>query len=210
MSEVEETAREIERYAHSVAGGPGVQPGEPGARQAALARVYDALELSRRAEELLSATARAARDYGCTWQEIGDVVGVTRQAAFQRFGKPIDPRTGAPMQKTTIAHADVMALDLLEKITTGEWAQACARFDETMSAALSESALADAWASVVALHGERESTGTPFVRGHGLHTVVDVPFEQEAGEMVFRVAFDADGRIAGLFFLNPDAASKEL
>ncbi|GAB99406.1 hypothetical protein GONAM_09_00510 [Gordonia namibiensis NBRC 108229] len=210
MSEVEETAREIERYARSVATGPGSEPGDPGAREAALTRVHDALQLGRRAEELLSATARAAREFGCTWQEIGDVVGVTRQAAFQRFGKPIDPRTGAPMQKVTIAHADVMALDIIEKITKTEWASVTARFDETMTAALSDTALADAWASVVALQGELESTGSPFVRGHGLHTVVDVPLEQEAGEMVFRVAFDADGRIAGLFFLNPDAASKEL
>ncbi|MEO9327353.1 DUF3887 domain-containing protein [Gordonia aurantiaca] len=210
MSEVEETARQIERYARSVATGPGVEPGDPGAREAALTRVHDALQLSRRAEDLLSATARAARDHGCTWQEIGDVVGVTRQAAFQRFGKPIDPRTGAPMQKTTIPHADAMALDLLEKIAGAEWATVTARFDETMTAALSEKALADAWAAVVALHGELESTGTPFVRGHGLHTVVDVPFEQEAGEMVFRVAFDADGRVAGLYFLNPDAAGKDL
>ncbi|WP_247603094.1 DUF3887 domain-containing protein [Gordonia amicalis] len=114
------------------------------------------------------------------------------------------------MQKISIPHADAMALDLIEKISTAEWTTVTARFDETMSAALSDAALADAWASVVALQGELESTGTPFVRGHGLHTVVDVPLEQEAGEMVFRVAFDADGRIAGLFFLNPDAASKEL
>lgn len=205
---MEETARQIEGYARSIVSGAGADRSD--ARDAALARVYDALQLGRRAEELLSATARAARDHGCTWQEIGDVVGVTRQAAFQRFGKPIDPRTGAPMQKATIIHADAMALDLIEKISTAQWATVTARFDETMSATLSDGALADAWASVVALQGELESTGTPFVRAHGLHTVVDVPLEQEAGELVFRVAFDADGRIAGLFFLNPDAASKEL
>lgn len=114
------------------------------------------------------------------------------------------------MQKITIAHADVMALDLIERITSAEWATVTARFDATMSAALSDTALADAWASMVALRGELESIGTPFVRGHGLHTVVDVPLEQEAGELVFRVAFDADGRIAGLFFLDPDAASTRL
>ncbi|MFE0749976.1 DUF3887 domain-containing protein [Gordonia sp. NPDC058843] len=210
MSEVEEVAREIERYARSVASGSGAEAGGHGARDAALSRIHDALQLGRRSEELLSATARAARTSGCTWQEIGDVVGVTRQAAFQRFGKPVDPRTGAPMQKITIAHADVMALDLIERITTAEWATVTGRFDATMSAALSDTALADAWASMVALHGELESTGTPFVRGHGLHTVVDVPLQQEAGEVVFRVAFDADGRVAGLFFLDPDAASTRL
>jgi hypothetical protein len=29
---------------------------------------------------------RAARDDGATWADIGDVLGVSRQAAFQRFG----------------------------------------------------------------------------------------------------------------------------
>lgn len=30
----------------------------------------------------------AARRGGCTWTEIGDALGVTRQAAFQRYGRP--------------------------------------------------------------------------------------------------------------------------
>jgi hypothetical protein len=30
--------------------------------------------------------ARAARADGCTWQEIGQALGVTKQAAQQRFG----------------------------------------------------------------------------------------------------------------------------
>ena len=39
---------------------------------------------------------------GRTWQEIGDLLGVTRQAAFQRYGKPIDPRTGDVMSTSPI------------------------------------------------------------------------------------------------------------
>ncbi|MYR05005.1 DUF3887 domain-containing protein [Gordonia sp. SID5947] len=200
MGEVHELVLDVERYARSI-GSEG--DGRPGA----LAQVHDALQLGRRAEELLSATARRARECGCTWQEIGDVVGVTRQAAFQRFGKPMDPRTGEPMLKTLIPHADVMAADLLTRIRAGEWATVVSRFATSMAAALDESGLADAWASVIALRGEVESTGAPFVRLHGLHTVVDVPIEQEAGAMSIRVAFDTDGRIAGLFFLDPEAAS---
>src|ERR1035437_763799 len=52
------------------------------------------------AQQVLERCVQQSRDAGHTWQEIGDLLGVTRQAAFQRFGKPIDPRTGKPMDKS--------------------------------------------------------------------------------------------------------------
>lgn len=38
------------------------------------------------AEERLHGTVAAMRSHGCTWREIGEALGVTRQAAQQRFG----------------------------------------------------------------------------------------------------------------------------
>lgn len=38
------------------------------------------------AEKDLRASVQRARDEGATWQEIGDALGITRQAAQQRFG----------------------------------------------------------------------------------------------------------------------------
>ncbi|MEE3852693.1 DUF3887 domain-containing protein [Gordonia sp. LSe1-13] len=204
MTEVDDLANQVQQFARSIAAGGA------DSRAAALTKVYDALQLGRRAEELLSATARHARECGCTWQEIGDVVGTTRQAAFQRFGKPIDPRTGEPMTRTPIPSAEIMADDLLDKLRAGQWSTVASRFNPTMARALDDSGLADAWASVIALGGEVDSTGTPFVRLHGLHTVVDVPIEQEAGATTMRVAYDTDGLIAGLFLLTPEAAQEPL
>jgi hypothetical protein len=43
-----------------------------------------------RAEQVLKLCVQQCRDAGHTWQEIGDLFGVTRQAAFQRFGRPIE------------------------------------------------------------------------------------------------------------------------
>ena len=51
------------------------------------------IEVQAQAALLVAAAAEKARDAGCTWQEIGDVLGVSRQAAFQRFGKPIDRKS---------------------------------------------------------------------------------------------------------------------
>lgn len=202
MAEINDLADDVGRYARSI----GSVGGSP-TRQSALARVHDALALGASAAELLGATARAARAAGCTWQEIGDAAGVTRQAAFQRFGRPIDPRTGEPMNRSMIAHVDVMATDVLDKIRAGDWAAVVDRFTETMAAGLDVDQLATAWASVIALGGEVEGLDTPFARMHGLYSVVDIGLRQEAGEYVFRVSFDEAGKIAGLFFLEPDAAA---
>jgi hypothetical protein len=35
----------------------------------------------------LDASVRHARERGCTWTEIGQALGVTRQAAYRRFGR---------------------------------------------------------------------------------------------------------------------------
>jgi hypothetical protein len=56
-----------------------------------LADVAHALDQARRAEETLRNAIARARAAGHTWQEVGDVLGTSRQAAFQRFGRGTDP-----------------------------------------------------------------------------------------------------------------------
>ena len=41
----------------------------------------------RQSREIVTAAVKAARARGATWQEIADHLGVTRQAAWERFGK---------------------------------------------------------------------------------------------------------------------------
>ncbi|MGH3624269.1 MAG: hypothetical protein ACRDQ5_21195, partial [Sciscionella sp.] len=62
-----------------------------------MAAVIAARDLARTVEEAMRAAVEDAREAGHTWQEIGNVLGTSRQAAFQRFGRPVDPRTGVPM-----------------------------------------------------------------------------------------------------------------
>ena len=57
----------------------------------AINAVIAAREMSRVAQDALRAAVDQARGRDHTWQEIGDVLDTTRQAAFQRFGRPIDP-----------------------------------------------------------------------------------------------------------------------
>jgi hypothetical protein len=56
-----------------------------------------ARELSGATDAALRAAVDRARSAGQSWSRIGDVLGTTRQAAFQRFGRPdlaADPQPG--------------------------------------------------------------------------------------------------------------------
>ncbi len=159
-----------------------------------------AREIARAAEEELAAAVQRARGAGHTWAEIGDVLGTSRQAAFQRFGRPPDPRTGRPMEPA-MPDAGDHAMTLFDDLTAGRWAAVAATFDGAVAAQLDADKLAAAWAQLIGLVGRYERRGTPSVYQAGDHTVADVPLFFEAGERMGRVCYDRGGRVAGLFFL---------
>lgn len=64
-----------------------------GCDRRALAAVETAVGRLRAAEEELAHSVAAARHLGHSWGELGPALGVTRQAAQQRFGRAIAPRT---------------------------------------------------------------------------------------------------------------------
>src|SRR3954462_13829044 len=139
-----------------------------------LAGIRHALDVRRQAELVLAAAVDTARAAGCTWQQVGDVLGTSRQAAFQRFGHPVDPRTGRAMDRTTLERADALALELFTALAAGRWEDVRRDFDPTMAEALPAAKLADTWATVVGTVGAYEREGEPFVRRQGDYTVVDV------------------------------------
>jgi hypothetical protein len=174
----------------------------------------DSLELVRAAHEvqdgadaLMAAAVQQARESGRTWQEIGDVLGVSRQGAFQRYGKPIDPRTGEVMNTSALPDADELARTVIEDVVHARWADVSARFDATMREGLTEEGLAEAWAHIAGLAGAYESHGhTDAVRA-GDFTITSTPLTFEAGDFVARITFRDDRTLAGLYILNPDVAA---
>lgn len=184
----------------AAAGGPLTSP-------AYLDLVRQAQDADILAGQVLTLSVQQCRDAGHTWQEIGDLLGVTRQAAFQRFGKPIDPRTGEPMDKTVrMTDAAERAVKVVTDILEGRMDQARPSFNDQVRAAFTDEARGSALATVAGLVGAFEGFGQaePFVRRIGDHTVVDIPLRYEAGDMKARVAFDADEKVAGFFILPPD------
>jgi hypothetical protein len=60
----------------------------------ALWAVRLASDAHRLAGAALQASVTQARVAGHTWQDVGELLGVTRQAAFQRFGRGAGPGEG--------------------------------------------------------------------------------------------------------------------
>jgi hypothetical protein len=181
--------------------------GSPLTAPAYLDLVRQAQDVDVLAGQVLKLCVQQCRDAGHTWQEIGDLLGVTRQAAFQRFGKPIDPRTGEPMDKAVhMADAAQRATAVVSDVLEGRMDQARASFTDQVLAAFTDEARGETLATVAGLVGAFEGygEGEPFVRRVGDYTVVDIPMRYEAGDMKARVAFDSAEKVAGFFILLPD------
>lgn len=173
--------------------------------ESGLDAVRSASELSALAAAALRLAVDLARAAGRTWQELGDVLGVTRQAAFQRFGHPVDPRTGEPMSGAIPPDATSRAAQLMTDWIEGRYDLVRADFNAIMSERMSESGLRDAWSRLAGLVGRYEQMGQASARQAGNLTIIDIPMSFEASEMNGRVVYDQDGKVTGLFVLFPDA-----
>lgn len=173
---------------------------------APLEAVAAARRLAELVDRLLRESVDRARRAGHTWQDVGAVLGTTRQAAFQRFGRAVDPRTGVPMAPVRPGAVEHAAA-LVDAVAHGRWADACADFDARVRERLSPEGLAGAWAQTAGLVGGYEGMGEPYALRAGDYTVVNVPLHFEAGDRVARISYDDDGKVAGLFLLPPDGAS---
>jgi hypothetical protein len=161
--------------------------------------VAAARELAAATNTALQAAVDRAREAGRSWREIGDVLDTTRQAAFQRFGRPVDPRTGSPMIRDVLPGATDRAAALVLDIAEGRWEQARRDFSQKMREALDAGRLADGWAAAIGMIGAFGRMGEPLAYPAPHGTVVDIPLYFEAGERTGRVSFDRDGEVVGLF-----------
>lgn len=201
LSEYESTVRALHQQVNDLVAHPVLHE-----RPDPLERLGVAVRVESTASALVVAAVGAARTQGVAWQRIGEVLGVTRQAAFQRFGKPIDPRTGETMNPAPLAHATEINDVILDELVASQWDDIVERFDPAMRSALTPDALAAAWSQVIRTAGAFETRGMAAATRLGEVTVVETPLHFEAGEFVARVSLRDDASIAGFFLVAPDAA----
>jgi hypothetical protein len=172
-------------------------------------QVVRAIAATRSLETIVDDTLRAlveqARAAGHTWAEIGEVLHVSRQAAFQRFGggRPTagdEDAIGVPVEDA-VEHA----MPVLQAFLDGRWDDARARFDERMLQACSVELLADVREKVRREAGEVQTIGTPAVSVRDGYTIVDIPVALERTDGFGRIVLNADRQVAG-FLIRPREA----
>ncbi|MET7767684.1 hypothetical protein [Nocardia sp. NPDC005366] len=68
-----------------------LRPAEGAQQVPVLAALTATRNLGNLVDDILHTLARQAREEGHTWAELGDLLGTSRQAAFQRFSGPMPP-----------------------------------------------------------------------------------------------------------------------
>jgi hypothetical protein len=158
---------------------------------------------ARAVDDGMQRAVQRAREAGHTWAEVGQVLGTTRQAAFQRFGRPADSPAGLPPARPVLPGAAERGGALFADMAAGRWADVCRDFDEAVASKLDADGVAARWARLTAMIGRLEERGEPVAYQLQDITVVDVRLEFEAGERTGRVSYRRDGKVAGLFLLPP-------
>ena len=169
-----------------------------------LAVIAATRSLSLIVDDVLHALVEQARAEGRTWQEIGDVLRVSRQAAFQRFGAGATESANEAGAVTPVTGAGEKALAALDHEVNGRSEDVRTTFDDRMLQICPVEMLSAAWSQAQAMAGDFHKFGRPAVRVVGGYTVVDVPMLFDQGEMKGRVALNADGQISGFFILTPE------
>ncbi|WP_329193343.1 MULTISPECIES: DUF3887 domain-containing protein [unclassified Streptomyces] len=109
-----------------------------------------------------------------------------------------------PAAVTVAARPDYeqLALDTLGEVTRGDFTAVSARFDEALRGQATAEFLAKSWNDYQKTFGRFESHGDPKQVASGNGNVVDVPLHMAKQPGTFRVTFNTDGQIVGLFFLR--------
>lgn len=98
-----------------------------------------------------------------------------------------------------------MARQVVEDVSLGRFELVRARFDDVMDASLSTRQLATLWERYTAVHGALVSQGSPRTDQRGRVTIVSIPLQMRKSAGQARVSFNSDGKIVGLYFLQPTA-----
>lgn len=168
----------------------------------ALVSLAAARSLGVLVDDAVAVLVRRARADGCTWATIGEVLHVTRQAAFQRFGGDGEDDEGlASVTAGALPDAAERARRVIEDFLAGRWEQMRTGFDPRMLEGCSAELLESVRSRLADELGSLARMRRPVVAVRDRYTVVDVPLVFQGGVRKARVALDGQGRVAGFFVL---------
>jgi hypothetical protein len=153
-------------------------------------------------DDTLRSLVHQARAGGRTWAEVGDLLGVIRQAAFQRFAAGSGTGIADADDATATAGARSAAEAALDAFLDARFETMRERFDARMLKAAPVALLDSSRATLEDELGSVQAHATPRLHARARYTVADIPVTFERGERTVRIVFDADGQIAGFFLLD--------
>lgn len=179
--------------------------------------IKEAQQALDHAKDQLRLTVQEARSQGQTWAAIGETLGMSRQAAFKRFGEVTNPANGRRITgvRMSIDQIQLTTERVFGLIAAGEYDKLEQLLHPEVRSELPASLIAETWASVLTEVGAKESyvdthvvlpAGEPIEEDDQiLGTVVGVTtLNCEAGEMMGRVAVDDRHRVVGILIVPPD------
>lgn len=190
-------------------------------------QLHRALRALHEAEQGLEKAVAAERAMGRSWANIGERLGVTRQAAFKRFGRVTDVLTGEIMTARSIDHLTELTEAFFTHVARGEQELTMGMVHPTVRRELPWESVSAAWNRCLAEFGALERPSGSFITHPGglapvetlaalsdgkmLGIAVGVTtLEQEAGAVMGRVAFDQDDAIVGVLYLSTDTPQSAL
>lgn len=196
------------------------RPSAGDARADALAAVSRARDIDRASHAHLERTVAQARAHGVPWQAIGEVFGITRQAAFTRFGSATAGPAGEPgvhAMGTPLIDLNARTEQVFTSLSEGDYDAVKALMTFTCARALPKRKLMAVWDSVVTETGRLESlSDTTLQTSDGTNVVTQLinqylsggltgqtQLNHEAGEWIGRVAYSGAGKITGMLIVHP-------
>ncbi len=171
-------------------------------------RVAISMELKTLVDQCLHDRVEQARANHVSWQQIGDVLGISRQAAFQRFRNPDDPR-GTKHMRTQSNNALIpKAEGVYHSLQAGDYDAVGQQMTFVVQRVLTEQKVMGVWSDAQAMAGSLESLGESFVRPSGRNAiVVETPLSFEAADFVGRIAYNKRDKIVGMLIMRPEELS---
>lgn len=166
----------------------------------AVAALRWAEELKKLADALLGQAASDAHAAGLSWQDIGNQLGISRQAAFQRFSAGSGSRPGARRGERQLLD---VARGIFDALAAGRFAEVSATFTDRMAGRVSGADLVSVWSGCLASFGAYERMTAATVRHNGTLRVVHCSLVFADGILDGRIALDRSRRIDGLLITDP-------
>ena len=164
--------------------------------------VRTAHEQVAQATRTLEDAVQAARAGGATWQLIGSAIGVTKQAAAQRFSETVyNARSLSQIQ----VELEQITEALFAALAHGDIEHVHSHMTYTTARLLSKRKILKTWQQVLKACGPFIEVKKTVVEQAGSGFTVTYRLRHENGEPVGQLSFNSARKVTGLVIFNDDS-----